>query len=306
MSGDAALGELLERLKAIDYRFVAVTPATQARVLARVLARGRAEAVTLRDIFGWNRPFAEHDLEPSTLALLERADALSVTSEGLRSRVRVASLGGDLFLHSQFPTDSDDAVFFGPDSYRFARFIRQNSVLAERARLVVDMGSGSGVGGIVAARVAAGNQTILVDVNAAALRLARINAAVAGVDVETVEANRIPDGADLILANPPYMMDGARRAYRDGGEKHGGEVALDWARQALAGLRPGGGMLLYTGAAVVRGRIPLLDALEQACAGANATLAWDEIDPDVFGEELEGPAYADVERIAAIGAVLTK
>jgi hypothetical protein len=29
-----------------------------------------------------------------------------------------------------------------------------------------------------------------------------------------------------------------------------------------------------------------------------------EIDPDVFGEELDQPGYGQVERIAAIGAVI--
>jgi hypothetical protein len=28
-----------------------------------------------------------------------------------------------LFVHSSFPTEKSDAVFFGPDTYRFARFI---------------------------------------------------------------------------------------------------------------------------------------------------------------------------------------
>ena len=60
-------------------------------------------------------------------------------------------------------------------------------------------------------------------------------------------------------------------------------------------------MLLYTGAAVVRGTSPLLDALSKLCSSANASLSVTEIDPDVFGEELDKPRYADVERIAVFG-----
>jgi hypothetical protein len=31
-----------------------------------------------------------------------------------------------------------------------------------------------------------------------------------------------------------------------------------------------------------------------------------EIDPDVFGEELDDPAYRDVDRIALVAVVLTR
>jgi hypothetical protein len=33
---------------------------------------------------------------------------------------------------------------------------------------------------------------------------------------------------------------------------------------------------------------------------------YEEIDPDVFGEELERPAYAHVDRIAAVGLTVIK
>jgi hypothetical protein len=86
----------------------------------------------------------------------------------------------------------------------------------------------------------------------------------------------------------------------------GGAVALAWAEQALVAMAPGGTMLLYAGAAYEDGRARLVDALERVCAGRGANLAIEELDPDVFGDELESPAYADVERIAAVGAVITK
>jgi release factor glutamine methyltransferase len=125
------------------------------------------------------------------------------------------------------------------------------------------------------------------------------------VTVECVLADRIPAGADLIIANPPYMIDPAQRSYRDGGALLGGAVSLDWARQALAALVPGGTLLLYTGAAFIDGRAPLIDQLTHACAGAGASLVLSEIDPDVFGDELGSDAYHGVERIAAIDAVIT-
>jgi SAM-dependent methyltransferase len=298
VSADAALAALLKSLKAHDYRFTTVTPATHQRVLDRPFG-GPA---SLRDVFGWNRCFRREDLPAELFEIADEAGIVEEVAGGLRSRLRVASLGNDLFLHSAFPTDSADAVFFGPDTYRFARFVAAQC--GGRAPVeIVDMGAGSGAGAIAAARAMPASKLTLVDVNPAALRLAAVNAAAAGVEAEYVQSDRVP-AADLVIANPPYMIDLGGRRYRDGGALYGGAVALDWVRQALAALRPGGRMLLYTGAAYVDGRAPLIEAVQSACDAAGAELTVDAIDPDVFGDELDEPAYAAVERIAAIGAVI--
>jgi methylase of polypeptide subunit release factors len=290
-----ALLDLLTWLKARHYRFHAVTPATHARVLARP-----AGAADLRAIFGWNRRFAEPDVEPELLALMHSAGIV----RDHRSTLRVASLGGDLFLHSAYPTDEADAVFLGPDTYRFVSFVRRH--WPERASRIVDLGTGASVGGIVAAKLAPDAQVTLVDSNPRAIELARINARAADVTVELAVGGEIPPGTDLVIANPPYMMDSARRAYRDGGDLFGGALSLRWVEQALDALAPGGTMLLYTGTSVVDGASPLQDAIERVCGAAGASVQVEEIDPDVFGEELERRAYAKVERIAAIGAVIRK
>src|SRR5690606_25031314 len=167
---------------------------------------------------------------------------------------------------------------------------------------VVDLGAGSGAGGIAVQRLAPSASITLVDTNPDALRLAAVNARAAGIEVELVRASAVPAGADLVIANPPYMMDEGSRTYRDGGEETlGGDVALAWAGDALDRLAPGGTLLLYTGVAFAGGRAPFLHALEQLAARRGATLHGEEIDPDVFGEELAKPAYARVERIAATG-----
>jgi hypothetical protein len=101
-------------------------------------------------------------------------------------------------------------------------------------------------------------------------------------------------------------MDDSDRTYRDGGGMHGAALSLDWSLASARRLEPGGRMLLYTGAAIVDGRDRLRDELEQRLPGLGCSLRYREIDPDVFGEELEKPAYADVERIAAVGAVIEK
>ncbi len=301
MTSEEALVELLRYLKTTRYQFIAVTPATH----AEVAARPRPSPLSLRDIFGWNRWFEQSDVDASLMALLKAGNALEIRDDGsLRASVRVASLGDDLLLHSPFPTDAVDSVFFGPDTYRFARFIGEQLPRLASAQWLVDMGAGSGAGAISTAKRRGFRRTTLVDVNPSALRLATINAAAAAVVVGTLESDRIPDGADLVIANPPYMIDRASRSYRDGGALLGGAVALDWARQALASLAPGGAMLLYTGAAYVEGEAPLLAELANACTEAGASLELTEIDPDVFGDELGQPQYERVERIAAVGAVI--
>lgn len=302
MKDDSALAELLHCLKRHGYHFTTVTPATHATVVARPLVR----PPDLRDVFGWNRPFDRQELEPELFALLERGGVVDENANGkLKSRVRVASLGDELFLHSAFPTTHPNAVFFGPDTYRFAAFVRRHLAHVGPVARLVDMGAGSGAGGIAVGKAMPGAKVSLVDVNATALRFAEINALAAGADVDLVQSDRIPDQFDLLIGNAPYLMDAAGRAYRDGGDLYGGAVSLDWVRQSVQSLRPGRIVLLYTGAAYVDGHAPLISAIEDECRSARIHALIEEIDPDVFGEELAGDAYADVERIAAVGIRLS-
>jgi methylase of polypeptide subunit release factors len=297
---DGALADLLRRLKALDYDFVTVTPATHARIIARP---DRSRAHSLRDIFGWSLPFARETLPADLFALLEQAGAIEAAEGGHRSRVRVSRVGAHLFLHSAYPTDSRDAVFLGPDTYRFVRFVA--AALAGRGAVsrLVDMGAGSGAGAICAAALLPGARLTLVDSNPDALRLARINAAVAGLEVETIHGasvDAVTRAFDLLIANPPYIVDRDGPIYRDGGGMNGAALALEWA---LAGARRGD-VLLYAGAAIVDGEDALRAALEAAMPALGRRLRYEELDPDVFGEELGGPAYQGIERIAAVGAVI--
>lgn len=297
---DRALVALLEALKSRDYDFVTPTPTTHALFLEKGPARARA----LRDALGWSLPFDEDVVAPHIFDLLKAGGALIPQRLGWKSRYRVSGLHGRLYLHSAYPTEDEDAVFFGPDSYRFADFIRAE--VDEEPALVADVGAGAGVGGLTVAERASRARIVLSDINPKALRLARINAAAAGMTVETTRAEGcggLPEGLDLILANPPYLVDGKQRAYRHGGGLHGEALSLTWARQAVDRLRPGGRFLLYTGSAIVEGR----DRLKAALAAVEgARLSYRELDPDVFGDELSRPPYAGVERLALVGAVLTR
>lgn len=301
----AALVELLETLAAQGYAFVTPSPDTHAIVLSREPGR---TANDLRDILGWSRPFAPGAF-PKFEDLLARAGLLTTTPEGLRSEARVSTLDGRLLIHSAYPTKAEDAVFFGPDSYRFARYIRAQVTPSDAAMRVFDIGCGAGVGAITAASLLPQAEVIAGDVNPAALRFTRANAAHAGLAVIAVESPGL-DGVDgdfdLILANPPYIADEGGRTYRHGGGALGGGLSLQWARDAARRLRPGGRMLLYTGSAIVEGRDAIRDGLEALAGETGFSLAYEELDPDVFGSELDRPAYHQVERIAVVGAVLTR
>jgi methylase of polypeptide subunit release factors len=266
-------------------------------------------ARSLRDIFGWSLPFAPDLLGGEMLERLERAGLIESGDGLLKSRVRVSRVHGKLFVHSAYPTDEEDAVFLGPDTYRFADFVRDELARLPGVRRLVDIGAGAGVGGITAAPLVPGARLTLLDINSAALRIASVNARHSGLEVELVEGESIADVSGLVdvaIANPPYIMDEDDRAYRDGGGMHGAQMSLDWALAAAQRLEPGGRMLLYTGVAIVDGRDALREALERQLPPFGCSLRYREIDPDIFGEELEKPAYSDVERIAAVGAVIVR
>ena len=306
---EEALLALLRHLRDRHYHFVTPTPATHARVLARP---GRREARRLSDIFGWSLPFHADHIDNALLAMMEQADILQPADDGQwRSRLRVSTLAGQLYWHSAYPTNAEDAVFFGPDSYRFARLIvRELRDCPQReGATIVDIGTGAGVGAIVAAGMCPTAALVMTDINQKALDLAAVNARAAGVEARGLLSERLDDvrGAiDVALANPPYIIDDAGRAYRDGGGMHGGEVALDMARMALPRLAPGGRFILYTGSAIVEGEDALGSALEDLAREQGCRVRYEEIDPDVFGGELEKPAYRDVDRIALVSAVLSR
>ncbi len=303
----AALLAVGRWLSSQDYAFTTVTPATHARVLAR---DGGRVAGSARDIFGWSLPFQPKLLPPAILTAMHDADAMEPVGALLRSRLRCSTAEGSLFFHSAYPTLSPESVFFGPDTYRFVRFLR--AALSSRARpprRLVDVGCGSGAGGLLAARFAGGDpRIVLADINPQALQLARVNAQLAGRNVDCVHSDvlaSIDGDIDLVVANPPYLADPAGRAYRDGGGQLGEGLSVRIVREAMSRLAPGGTLLLYTATAVVDGRDRLRAALEPLLEAARATFTYEEIDPDVFGEELETPAYAEVERIAAVGLAAT-
>jgi methylase of polypeptide subunit release factors len=299
---DRALLRLGEALRACGYEFTTVTPATHARVNARP---ENARAGDLRDVFGWSRWFTRNVVPNDMFALMRDAGILAEENGLFRSRVRVSSLQGELFYHSAFPTTEADAVFFGPDTYRFARAIQ--SGLKERTAPIanaVDIGCGAGPGGILVAKHAPEARVLMTDINEAALRLARVNAALAGASNAIAQRSNILaeiEGTfDLIVSNPPYLNDARQRAYRHGGGDFGADLSLKILDAALTRLAPAGTLILYTGTAIAGGRDLFRNAALPGLTAGDFAWTYEEVDPDVFGEELDTEAYRAADRIAAV------
>jgi precorrin-6B methylase 2 len=293
-----ALGQALQRA---GYQFTTVTPATHRRVNGRPANEWAAD---LRGVFGWSRPFREDTLLAEILALMRRAGVVAERKGGLCATVRASTIGERLYFHSAFPTRDEDAVFFGPDTYRYiAATKRAMETMAPPAR-AVDIGAGGGPGAIEVAARFPQAQSVAADINERALALAAVNARLAGTgNVEARHSDLLKDlegGFDLVLSNPPFILDPDKLRYRHGGDMRGAGLSLAIVEAALERLNPGGTLLLYTGIAIVDGRDEFLEAirprLDQACAGWR----YEELDPDIFGGQLDCDGYEEVERIAAV------
>ncbi len=297
---DAALLELGLALKQAGYRHVTVTPATHQRVVRRAQPHGPS---SLNDVLGWSRPFRAGDLPPDLVALMRDGGVLHAGRDGWRSSVRVSSLADQLYFHSAYPTSAADAVFFGPDTYRFGRAL-QPELDARPVERAVDIGCGAGPAAIAIALHWPRAEVLAVDINDDALRLTALNAALAGArNLLPVHSNLLAatDGEfDLIVANPPYLLDPCERAYRHGGGELGAGLSFNIVQAALGRLAPGGRLLLYTGVAIVDGVDPFLARIRPLLQDARVAWSYEEIDPDVFGEELDEAEYRRADRIAAV------
>jgi methylase of polypeptide subunit release factors len=302
-----ALLQLARALKNQRYHFVTVTPATHARVNSRP---GNEWAIDLHGIFGWSRPFQLSIVPTEILELMQAAKIITRYGSDWRSLLRVSTIKDRLFFHSAFPTAEADAVFLGPDTYRFVNAI-ENHLSNNKATLrrVVDVGCGAGPGAISVALCNPEAEILAVDINDGALLLASINAALAGVaNVLPLYSNLLNDVQgqfDLIVANPPYLLDPSQRTYRHGGGLLGSGLSYGIVKAALERLTAGGTLVLYTGVAIVGGIDLFRLNVEKMLYRSNATWCYSEVDPDVFGEELLSEAYRDADRIAAILLTIT-
>ncbi|AZF16599.1 class I SAM-dependent methyltransferase [Pseudomonas sp. R3-18-08] len=305
---DRALLHLGRGLKESGYRFITPTPLTHERVYRRL---GTPLAMSMRDVFGWSMPFDNELLPEAFRDELQQAEVIEKHDALWRSSVRWSSLDDLLFAHSPFPTVEADAVFFGPDSYRFAQVIQAHlQQRFEPLKRAVDIGCGAGVGALVIAHARHDAEVLAVDINPRALRLTAVNAELAGlanVSVYQSDVLTSVDGEfDLIVANPPYMNDDRQRAYRHGGGALGEQLSVRIVSESLPRLAIGGSLVLYTGVAMVAGGDAFLEAVKPLLTSDAYGWTYRELDPDVFGEELDKPGYERVERIAVVALTVTR
>jgi methylase of polypeptide subunit release factors len=306
---DEALFALGEKLRGEGYQFTAITPASHRIVTDRPFEL----PTTLHSIFGWSRPFRQNAFTRRIIALLERAEELETGHGWFRSKVRFSTIDDRLFVHSAFPTLSRDAVFFGPDTYRFARAVRLALANMEVAApfTIIDIGCGSGAGGLLAAMqlLPQRAEIVLSDVNETALRFSRINAALNGLPGARIVSSdifeRIEGLGNMIISNPPYLVDEAERLYCHGGGELGLALSLRIAEESIGRLASGGRLVLYTGTPIIAGTDTFFEALRPVLQARNCSYSYEEIDPDVFGEELDSPPYDRADRIAVVVLTVT-
>jgi HemK-related putative methylase len=192
--------------------------------LARV--KRRREPAAFWMIVGRAQPREASSRVESTPMLLERRKGLVPTVSRVFLRVRYL-----LFQRHRARGPALERVVgreilvlpgvFNPKLFRSGEFLGQclDGGLVPRGSAVLDMGTGSGIGAVIAATRAA--KVVAVDINPEAVRCARINAIMNGVEqnIEVrhgnlFEATRPHERFDLVLFNPPFFR-GSPRSLRD-------------------------------------------------------------------------------------------
>ncbi|MFF0291058.1 methyltransferase [Streptomyces sp. NPDC005262] len=192
--------------------------------------------------------------EPS-LDVLLLLGVLGETDGGFRSQVHITCahdllLATDTGRYSDWWAGADDlgdrVMYIGYDSAGLA-----NVAPRSRAGRTLDLCSGSGIQSLVASRYS--DEVVGVDINPRAIRFARFNAALNGIENATFVLGDLLEPFsdrefDRIVANPPFVPEvpeGAHLLYRDGGPD--GERLL---AQIVSGagqiLAPGGLMSITT------------------------------------------------------------
>ena len=302
-----ALLYLLNFLKQKHYRFTVITPLSHERIFMRKQNLPN-ELRSLKDIFGWNLPFYPQDLDQRLFLILKNAHLIRIENQQWLSLVRVASLDDQLFIHSAFPTVETDAVFFGPDTYRFHYHLKQYLLTQpQTVKRSVELCCGASPVAIAVARLFPEMTEIFTaDINSKALFYSQINKKFLGADnIFPTHSNlfsALEGDFDLIFANPPYLMDLHERQYRHGGNTlDGTDLSFNILTEGIKRLTPQGTLFLYTGIAISHDGNKFLQAVDHWMQHyPDFKYSYEEIDPDVFREELEQPAYQHIERIAIV------
>ena len=304
--------QFLQWLQQQSYVFHTVSPSSHAAYLSR---SGQVHADNLRDIFGWSLPFEPSLLLSTIFKRLQTHQLIRPEEDSTlwRSQIRVATLNECLLIHSAYPTSQEDAVFFGPDTYRFVHALNQyltaHQPSIDRA---LELCSGAAPAAITLARYAPHADVIAADINQQALQYSAFNAhSNQASNVRSVKSNlyqQITGTFDFITANPPYLVDAKQRLYRHGGDLMGAALSVSIVQASLDHLALNGTLLLYTGVVIVKGQDLFYQALQAHMASRQHlfSMHYHEIDSDIFADELDTGAYEGAERIAAVIVVIRR
>ena len=147
---DEALLALLRRLDAAGLRLRHADAADPRPGAGR--GRKSRRPATCATYWAGACPFAPEVLtRPIARSPCSAPERWSPTRDHWKSTIRVSRVHGLLFLHSAYPTEAEDSVFLGPDSYRFADFIARELGGRSWIGRTADVGGGAGVGALTAA-----------------------------------------------------------------------------------------------------------------------------------------------------------
>lgn len=172
------------------------------------------------------------DVEP-----LREAGLLDLEGDTAVARVRLAPFAGALVAHEAGADDADFVTGVNAASRTLATLTVRREV--ERA---LDVGTGSGIEALIAARHAA--HVVATDINPRALEYAALNARLNGVELDLRQGSLFEPVAgetfDLVVANPPFVVSpDTDFVFRDSGLP-GDAICREVVRGAAEHLRPGG------------------------------------------------------------------
>lgn len=239
------------------------------------LARRGDAAADLAALFSYHGEVAadrvERALGETLLTRLRAAGLIVPGSNGaLRSPFLLLPYEGLWFLSDRLEGGGD--VVMGPGMTT----LLLHRLLPELAGgSVLDLGCGAASLAVDAAR--RGARAVATDLSPRALAVARFNARLNGVAIETREGDGLApvenERFDLVLSQPPYVPEattGGRTTYLHGG-RFGDEMALRFVAGCARVLAPGGVALLHFDSAV-RADEPLAERLRAAIGDAPAEL----------------------------------
>lgn len=228
------------------------------------LAGQQDELATLIRLF-----ILQEEVSPEAARFLldDAADFLEQTEHGFRALVDIRPYGSEDDGASGWavadltpgldtattPTRRDYVLGLSSASTTLAQMTMRTPVGS-----ALDLGTGCGVQSLHLSRHA--NRVVATDVNARALKLARVTAELSGADVDFRQGSLfepVPgEKFDLIISNPPYVMSPpseSRLMYRETNFS-GDELLQAILREGPRHLNPGGSIQLLVNWAVVEGQ----------------------------------------------------